>query len=275
MSARRVKSKKVTEPKLTRFDALVQRCKNNKWIVPVLMLVMILVGIAQFTDAVDKISMFFTSDSKKSAAYVIGNIAESNSVKIGGNNFGQVAGGSIINSTTVNQFQSEQAIEEWQPPELPSGCKWVTVSLGSATIMQTVSQPAWNPIVGMSGNMLALVRSNRLHCDAEVTFDGINSFTISNMSFSGNMPPSWDRNWSSNAFEIVGSDGLPVLQLFYKQPEHLVVNGLFPLVNGSVLGAFEDGFQFGNGKQVLERFKNRKPLFKYPGWQHRGKFAEK
>jgi hypothetical protein len=54
---KRRKRKKASE--LTKFDAFVRRCKNNKWIALILVLVAILVGIAQSTDALSRIRAFF------------------------------------------------------------------------------------------------------------------------------------------------------------------------------------------------------------------------
>jgi len=84
MSTKRGNSKKANAPKLARFDTFVQWCKDNKWIFPILVVVVIVVGVAQFTDSVDKIREFFGTSSAITPTTIVGNVANSNTVNIGG-----------------------------------------------------------------------------------------------------------------------------------------------------------------------------------------------
>jgi membrane protein implicated in regulation of membrane protease activity len=174
---------------------------------------------------------------------------------------------------------------EWQPPELPAGCKWVTVS-AVGTIRNPATWPSWNVfggqmerggamiIPGMPMNICARVTNNRLYVDAEVSWDGITYYAVSNMTFFETMPNDWDRNFNSSAFEIVGPDHLPVFQEIYVLPEHIVVNGIFYKKPGIIVGIFDTQLISGFPSEVLAGFPNRKPIFKYPSWKFPGVLAD-
>jgi len=87
------------------------------------------------------------------------------------------------------------------------------------------------------------------------------------------MPPDWDRNSDTNAFEIIGPDGLPVFQEIYALPEHIIVNGLFPKKPGIIIGAFGNDCVVGFTNEVLPNLPDRKPIFKYPSWKYPGVLA--
>jgi hypothetical protein len=59
----------------------------------------------------------------------------------------------------------------------------------------------------------------------------------------------------------------PMLQVYYKTPTHLVVNGVFPTPEGICI-ASENG-------TIWRPIQPHpiKPLFKYPAYQHRGEFV--
>jgi hypothetical protein len=120
----------------------------------------------------------------------------------------------------------------------------------------------------------AHVVNNRVYVDAEITWDGITSYAISNMAFLGTMPANWDRNFNSNAFEIIGPDKLPVFQEIYILPEHIVLNGIFPKKPGIIVGVFDAQMRGGFPDEVLTNFPNRKPIFKYPSWKFPGVLAD-
>jgi hypothetical protein len=81
-------------------------------------------------------------------------------------------------------------------------------------------------------------------------------------------PLNWDSNSNDTAFEAVNERGEPVLQLYYKTPTHLVLNGVFPTPQGVCVAA--------EIRTVCNPLKPLplKPLFKYPSYQHRGEFAD-
>jgi hypothetical protein len=139
----------------------------------------------------------------------------------------------------------------------------------------TIPNMIWDVhLPGDHMNVRAHVMNNRFYVDAEITWDGINSYAISNMTFIGTMPANWDRNCNSNAFEIVGPDHLPVFQEIYTLPEHIILNGIFPKKPGIIIGMFDGEMISGFPSEVLDGFPNRKAIFKYPSWKYPGVLAD-
>lgn len=284
MKKRNSKAKNEQPP--TRFDSFILSCKNSKWIFPILVVVVVVVGIASFTDSLGKIRSFLKPNNAVTPTPITtGNNANFNTVNVSGNNSGQIAGGNIFNSTVVTQLQTQQSGVEWLPPELPVGCKIVTVTSAGGTIQNPASWSNWHVIgstIQEGGvltvpdshiHMSARVVSNRFFVDSDITWNAIDTYSISNMAFFGTMPADWDRNSNSNAFEIVGPDGLPVFQEIYALPEHIVVNGLFPKKPGIMLGMFGKHLVSGFPDEVLTNLPNRKPIFRYPSWKYHGVLA--
>ncbi len=76
--------------------------------------------------------------------------------------------------------------------------------------------------------------------------------------------PGWDRNFDSNALEVVNNKKAPVFQLIYRTPYHIVINGIFPSPAGLML-ANDDAFS-GNMPSIPKSFRILR-LFKYPSNQ--------
>lgn len=81
-----------------------------------------------------------------------------------------------------------------------------------------------------------------------------------------------DRNFTKNAFEVVASNGQPVLQVIWVTPGHMRLNGLFPRPDDQLLCIANDlpraiPIDKANGCDI-------KPLFRYPSWKYPGEFAE-
>lgn len=89
-----------------------------------------------------------------------------------------------------------------------------------------------------------------------------NEFTVRN--------PALDRNFNDKALEIVNSDHRVLLQVYWKTPSQLVINGIFPNGRRYIL-AGPGGAQ--ESPTVLDTFV-LKPIFKYPSWKHKGEYAE-
>jgi hypothetical protein len=80
--------------------------------------------------------------------------------------------------------------------------------------------------------------------------------------------PFWDRNFDKSALEIVDENQNPILQVIWKTPSHLVVNGIFKTQDGSISIADTKGFRpFKLGDKI-------KPLFKYPSRRFQGEPAD-
>jgi hypothetical protein len=177
----------------------------------------------------------------------------------GGNS--AVAAASLPKETEIHQ-------PEWEPPELPSGCKWVTVSFGGAKAGNPTSITNWN-ISDLSGASINCnISNNRFFINANISWNGVDNYSISNLTFAGTMPGDWDRNYDTNAFEIVGPDGQVIFQEIYSLPEHVIVNGLFPGPQpGLMLGAFGSDIMIAPVGKILAKMTNRTPVFKYPSWK--------
>jgi hypothetical protein len=79
--------------------------------------------------------------------------------------------------------------------------------------------------------------------------------------------PYADRNYNDDALEIVDNHQNPILQVIWKTPSHLVVNGIFKVGNGEIVIADEKGYRpFQIGDSI-------KPLFKYPSYRFKGQYA--
>jgi hypothetical protein len=54
------------------------------------------------------------------------------------------------------------------------------------------------------------------------------------------LPKLWDRNYNSNMFEIVNESTNPVLQVLYKRPNEIRVNGIFIVDSSHAVVAFNN-----------------------------------
>lgn len=164
----------------------------------------------------------------------------------------------------------------WLPPELPLRCELVFVTFGGQTCGDTPARMHTNAGFRFGSNQpfRAYVRSNRFVVEAEFASDarGTHKVKIANGQV-GSIPPSCDKNCNSNAFEIVDSLNKPILQLIYKTPEHVVINGLFE-GGGVRTFAFEGTTRSFPQTQPFPRVPDRVAYFKYPSSKYQGVIAE-
>jgi len=230
------------------------------------------------------------------------NTDSSNSTSVGGNNYGQVAGGNIINQTIASPTQAQQTNSRWQPPELPQGCDnihiitggdpftypvsfldipfdtpilrsniWIKIpkefahigrwnkltvgtvnpTLNSQTQSASFSNQIAPPILlsasiseeppvqtSMIFPVLPYVKNNRLYVIVQTPFQKSATTITMTDNLDSDLPANWDRNYSSNAFEIVSEDGTPVLQVIYKRANEIQVNGVFLVDSNVIFEAF-------------------------------------
>ena len=154
--------------------------------------------------------------------------------------------------------------------------------------------------------ILPYVRDNRLFVYVSMPFQNEKRIVSMSDDLDSVIPQTWDRNYSSNAFEVVNEDGRPVLQVFYKRPNDVQVNGVF-VVNGYALfesfGAMPwlispyvrvtqnqttQEFEIADFQRTFTniaismdtnaaygtKFTDQKPIFKYPAWKYLGQYAE-
>ncbi len=86
-----------------------------------------------------------------------------------------------------------------------------------------------------------------------------------------NKPPDWDFNSNETALEIVDNKQTPIYQFFYKNPSHIVMNGIFPFPGGLIL-ANESGATI---NPILSTNFSLKRIFKYPSWKYPGEYENR
>ena len=188
-------------------------------------------------------------------------------------------GGGIV---AAYRLSAEPKSSAWQPPELPKGCKTVTVSLGTGVYSTTpvsvlIQSSNGQPIFMLQGEtpVRACVQSNRFFVDVNIPFPLGPWHQITNVHIRGNsitsMPPEWDMNHNSNAVEIVNSHNMPIYQVFYKSPDHIRVMGIFSS-RDRVCSYGENGWSQEPTNATAE-WLALKPIFRYPAWQHPGEYS--
>jgi hypothetical protein len=184
---------------------------------------------------------------------------------------------------------------KWQPPELPKGCKTVHMLLGNGEGIELgveglTNAPIVNFILGRSSGKLdsnghpilegksfepkLYVKSNRLYVHLPLPLGASTNQVpiMMNDDLDTKLPADWDRNYNSNAYEIVDEQGLPLLQLIYKRPDIVRINGIFDASN-CVLVLFGNVMSPDFFPAIPDRVPGRKPLFQYPSSLHFGELA--
>lgn len=159
-----------------------------------------------------------------------------------------------------------------EEPTFRENIEKVTFTFGSNTgileVKQLESVPRVFPVSDNSFPLYFYVKNGKPYIDVKVYGNSQliavevkeNQFVI--------RPEGWDRNSSANALEIVNEKKAPVLQLYYKTPREIVVNGIFPTAQG-VLYITENAMAYNPHKPPTI-----KRIFKYPSWQHPGEYEE-
>lgn len=169
---------------------------------------------------------------------------------------------------------------QWMPPELPKGCKMVYITFGNCSVGVSPSVSKMPNIVNVSGvsPIMGHVKYNRFYVSVDLPGPfGVIKIRDQNIANRSIIPVDWDCNSSSNAVEIVNESNLPILQVFYRKPEQIVVRGIFVVgkfcvygdENSMTMGTYHPSKPSGLPSEFY-----LKPLFKYPSWNHRGDFAD-
>ena len=123
--------------------------------------------------------------------------------------------------------------------------------------------------------------NNRFYIVASVPIDGTNLMTTHGIfvtkiygaaAYPDDLPWKWDLNYSSNALEFVDEDYNPMFQVIYLRPNRIAVKGYFAvgdryLILGEKIVFF--------GRLPIDKTKSDlKPLFKYPSALHKGEYAK-
>src|SRR6266403_2643315 len=89
------------------------------------------------------------------------------------------------------------------------------------------------PFAGLPITIFAKESDDKIHYRITI-WDGIRPIEITDGEFIFNEPYG-DRNFNDAALEMVDDHQKPVLQVIWKTPSHLVINGIFRMQNGSVV----------------------------------------
>jgi len=152
------------------------------------------------------------------------------------------------------------------------------------------------------------VNNHRLYVFVKAPFQTEKKLFYIGTDLDSAIPHNWDRNYNSNAFEVVNEDTNPVLQVFYRRSNEVQVNGVFPVNNFDLIASFSDAapilfsttiegiredqttqyftpedftrtftnfavIQNTNAAYRL-KFTDQKAIFRYPWWKHPGQLAE-
>lgn len=89
-------------------------------------------------------------------------------------------------------------------------------------------------------------------------------------------PREWDRNFNDEALEVIDNTGRPILQVYYKSANEIVINGVFRSLLHMVYASEETGVE----TRLIPKSEGAKPtppplkkMFRYPSIKHRGEFA--
>ncbi len=167
----------------------------------------------------------------------------------------------------------------------------VIFSLGSGgqIIVSTEQLRKGKPIaIVMMGDFVPIqgyLKGDTLYCDVKLWSETGQSLVEVKENEFVVRPPNWDRNFSSNALEVVDEKGAPILQVIRKTASHWVINGMIVSPVG-VIVATDQGTVFGSHmdnlalalkqkNMMLAALKELKPIFKYPSYQHPGELLDK
>ena len=92
-------------------------------------------------------------------------------------------------------------------------------------------------------------------------------------------PREWDRNFNDRAFEVIDESGKPVLQIYYKTANEIVINGMFRVGLSMVYVSEESGIRTQELVTREGKVSDEKPpppskiMFRYPSLKHQGEFS--
>jgi hypothetical protein len=108
------------------------------------------------------------------------------------------------------------------------------------------------------------VISNRLFVSVKIPFHNAQQEISMSDAMDSKLPPYWDWNWSSNAFEVINERNKPVLQVWYDHPNQIDVRGVFVLNTNFVVATFgrRIPFEITHGKPtVISQYSRFDPPF--------------
>lgn len=166
-------------------------------------------------------------------------------------------------------------ISAWQPPELPPGCKMVYASYGNIHRVESIAELENNNMVALTmsgkGPLGFYIKNHRFWYTLDYQTDwGVINIRENHITNQSAMPEGWDMNSSSNALEIVDEGFNPILQIYYKHPQEIVVLGQIKSSGIIYSIGYNMFMQYGHAPMSL----NLQKVFKYPSFNHQGQYDE-
>src|ERR1700722_1161675 len=145
---------------------------------------------------------------------------------------------------------------------------WFTLGENGLSAAATVAglRLGQKPFVGFPITVFAKDTDNKIHYQISI-WNGMSPVEVTDDELSLH-EPFWDRNFDKTALEVVDEKQAPVLQVMWKTPRNLVINGIFRLQNGSVVIADS------NGWRPMKPGDKIRPLFKYPSRRFQGQYVD-
>ncbi len=197
------------------------------------------------------------------------------------------------------RFNPPLSVREWQPPELPEGCKSAIFSFADENWPINLDdiknrQPFVPPDIKLPKTERAkslisslptiFFKNNRLYVRVVGVVNGVKVISDP-FILDEKLPWNFDRNYSANAFEMVDQNTTPMLQVIYEKPNEVRVNGVFrgdkegKIVAGFVWVVFGTSHRMYFPKDAIEERLildtcKTNILFKYPSFNHLGEYAD-
>lgn len=114
--------------------------------------------------------------------------------------------------------------------------------------------------------MFSKADDDKVHYTIQI-WNGLRILQITDGDFAFDEPYG-DRNYSDTALEIVDDHQKAILQVIWKTPSHLVINGIFKMQNGSAVIADDKGWR------PLQPGDSIRPIFKYPSYRFQGQYVD-
>lgn len=151
----------------------------------------------------------------------------------------------------------------------------MTVTFGTSTTTQKTAdlEKAPHSIANIGGYepLKMYVENKTLYLDTALYVPGnVKPFEIKHNNYDV-IPPGYDLNSNDVALELVNEHHIPIFQIVYQSPTHIIVKGMFASPNGGVLIVDDEGTQLGSIRRPTYTLKQ---IFKYPSWQHPSEYND-
>ncbi len=176
---------------------------------------------------------YFLKNSTPPTSTINGNIANSNIVNIGGSNSGQVAGGNLINQTTVINSNTAATTTGALAPKdggIVTDDAGFGISFNQDSGIMEFHSPIGHELLPIGPNVPFWILKNRngLLINAEVkSMDGKIMAELINNEWRVNPHNYFKLNFDKSGLEIIDDYNIPWLQIDYLTPSSVKIGGVF------------------------------------------------